>query len=159
MSFVHKFINNKCKSEKGFVFIVALIAIIVLTAIGYFALTMISEDLMISSRMVGERKAFSAAEAGAHAVFASINLKDNPFASNTNAPVKIDPVNDPAMSYVAEIINTERQTVFSGEDLSSAATIFEAHVTGRDSDYDSEVRLSIGMAPPPTAADTQQGKL
>jgi hypothetical protein len=147
------------ESEKGFVFIVALMVVIVLVAIGFFALTMVSEDLMISFRMVGERKAFSAAQSGAHAVFASIDLLKNPFASNIDKPVPIDPIHDPSVAYRAQIINTGRQTIFPGYELSSAATIFEAVVTGTDSHYGSEIKLSIGMAPPPTPADTQQGEL
>jgi hypothetical protein len=158
MCYVLDLIREKQKSEKGFVFIVALIAVIVLIAIGFFALTMISEDLMISSRMVAERKAFSAAEAGAHAVFASIDLK-NPFALNTQKPVQVDPVNDPTLAYLAQVVNTERQIVFPYENLNSASLVYEALITGRDTAYNSEVKLSIGMAPPPSQADTQQGEL
>lgn len=139
-------------------FIVALMATIVLIAIGFFALTMISEDLMISSRMVAERKAFSAAEAGAHAIFASIDL-DNPYAVNISKPVQIDPINDPTLAYLAQVINTERQVVFPGENLNTASLIYEALITGRDKAFKSEAKISIGIAPPPSQGDTQQGEL
>lgn len=158
MCYVLDLIKKKQKSEGGFVFIVALMAVIVLIAIGFFALTMISEDLMISSRMVAERKAFSAAEAGAHAVFASIDL-GNPYALNTNKPIQVDPVNDPTLAYLAQVFNTERQVVFPYESLNSASMVYEALITGRDTAYNSETKISIGMAPPPTQADTQQGEL
>ena len=71
MRLVLKLIKRTSNSEQGFVLIVAIMAIVILTAIGFFALTMISGDLMISSRLTGERKALSAAESGVHAIYAS----------------------------------------------------------------------------------------
>lgn len=109
---------------------------------------------MISSRMVAERKAFSAAEAGAHAVFASIDL-DNPYASITSKPVYVDPLKDSTVTYSVDIINTGRQTMMPGFSLLSISPVFEAVITGRDSIYGSEVRLSIGLAPPPSTGDTR----
>jgi len=138
--------KKKRRSEEGFVFIVALIAVIVLVAIGFFALTMISEDVMISSRMVGERKAFSAAEAGAHAVFASMDM-NSPYASISANPVQIDPVKDPSVSYSVEV-NPGGLAMIQG--YGSPASVYEAIITGQDSIYGSEVRLAIGLAPPPS---------
>ena len=53
-------------SEKGFAIVAALLAMMVLTAVGLLAFTLSTQDTRISSRLIGEKKAFSATEAGIH---------------------------------------------------------------------------------------------
>ncbi len=86
----HKMKLKKENSESGFVLIVALMGIMILLAVGFFALTVSTRDLMIASRLVGERKAFSAAEAGVHAI-STIFAEGMTFPPN----VQVDSVNDP----------------------------------------------------------------
>jgi len=56
--------NRRQESENGFVLIVAIMAVMIIVAVGFFILTTTTQDIRISSRLVGERKAFSAAESG-----------------------------------------------------------------------------------------------
>jgi Tfp pilus assembly protein PilX len=65
MCLVHK-IKRVKNSESGFVLIAALMGIIILLAVGFLALTITTGDMKIASRLIGERKAFSAAETGVH---------------------------------------------------------------------------------------------
>lgn len=53
-------------SSKGFALIAALLAIIILTAVGTLAFVVTTQDVRISSRVVGEKAAFFAAESGTH---------------------------------------------------------------------------------------------
>jgi len=65
--------------ESGFALIAALLALWILTAVGMLVFTMTSQDARISSRMVGEKKAFFATEAGIHELtrgFDPFNLTD-----------------------------------------------------------------------------------
>lgn len=156
MCSVHKLIRNKAESEKGFVLVVAIIAIVIMIAIGFFALTMISGDLMITYRMTCERKAFSAAESGVHAVFTSLNLNDIGAANVSN--VQVDSA-DPNITYSASTSSTNQRVVVAGFDLSSTAPVFETLVTGKDGVSGSEVKIAIGVTPPPTTGDTAQGSL
>ena len=64
MHSAHKIFDYRQKSEGGFVLIAALMAVMILMAVGFFSLTVTSQDILISSRLVGERKALSAAEGG-----------------------------------------------------------------------------------------------
>ena len=50
--------------EKGFALIAALLAIWILTALGMLVFSVTIQDMRVSSRTLGERKAFSAAESG-----------------------------------------------------------------------------------------------
>ncbi|KQC09066.1 MAG: hypothetical protein APR62_03315 [Smithella sp. SDB] len=154
---LHKTIKKTVKSEKGFVFLVALMAVIVLIAIGFFALTTISEEMMISFRLTGERKAFSAAESGAYASAANIAVYDTlstPAGSDTvlyTFPrTYIDPDNDPYASYTGKVywvrsISTEG---FSYE-YNFSQDLFKTIITGKDSNYGSSVSIEVGVSDTP----------
>jgi len=147
----HKMNLKRENSESGFVLIVALMGIMILLAVGFFALTVSTRDLMIASRLVGERKAFSAAEAGVHAI-SSTFAEGMVFPTN----VQVDPVNDPHASYSVSGASTS----VSGlpETCSGAFSIeggitwscknFRAVVTGtyEPSIFNkSEARIAIGV--------------
>ena len=137
--------------------IVAIMAAVILMAIGFFALTMISGDLMISARITCERKAYSAAESGVHAIYAS-SLNFTQLLSYSNATcIQVDPTNDPSSCYtVAVTTNTNNQApgVGGGSCTNCKSFIYDTAITGHDS-CGSQVSISIGMAPPSTQSDTQ----
>jgi hypothetical protein len=151
MCSVHKLIKRTAKSEQGFVLIVAIMAIVIMIAIGFFALTMISGDLMISSRLASERQAFSAAETGAHVVFTALDLNNFANADVNNIPINPD---FPNLIYTARTIPTNRRVTVPGFGTSSAAQVFQTTVTGRNSSDGSSVSIIIGVTPPPTPGDT-----
>lgn len=69
----------KIRKELGFALVAALLSVWILTAVGVLVFTVTTQDVRISSRMVGEKKAFMAAEAGVHqltAGFDPLNLND-----------------------------------------------------------------------------------
>ena len=136
--------------------IVAIMAVVVLMAIGFFALTMISGDLMISARITGERKAFSAAESGVHAIYASNNNITQLLSYFTTSCQRVDSANDPSTCYtVAQTTNTYQQSPVGGGGCTNCESfIYNTDITGYDSDYGSKVTISIGMAPPSTQSDT-----
>lgn len=157
MCFLRNIIRKKAKSEKGFAFLVALMAIAVLTAIGFFALTTISEELMISFRLTGERKAFSAAESGAYAVSANIAVYDalpSPADKNTVLytfpKTYIDPVNDPNASYTGKVLWVRSIGIEGfGFDYSFSQDLFKTIITGKDSLYGSSVSIEVGVSDTP----------
>ncbi len=152
MSYVHKIGKKYAGSEGGFVFLVALMGVFILVAIGFFALSTISEELMISSRLVGARKALSAAEAGVHAVCSNSNFVAVP-------STQVDPAKDPSVFYEATAPNDTGGTVhlpgYSAGDLSR---VYLVDVTGRDTSYKSQVTIQIGLAGLPAPGGLQQGR-
>jgi hypothetical protein len=84
-------------SEKGFAIVAALLAMMVLTAVGLLAFTLSTQDTRISSRLIGEKKAFSATEAGIHRF--TLNFDPTALAGSVVNNVQIDPANDPTSMY------------------------------------------------------------
>ncbi len=134
-------------SEKGFVLIAALIAMMILMAVGFFALTVTSDDLKITSRLYGERKALSAAEAGVHDLCLVFDTSMNAL---TN--VKIDAANDPKMTYSVTkpvsdpnipSVSATGSSIEGGKSWSF--NVFNSVVTGRDASHGSLVRLDVGL--------------
>lgn len=157
-----KIFSVRRKSEKGFVLIVALVAIIIIMALGFFILTTTTQDIRISARLVGERKAFSAAESGVHEICRLLN----PTSPVAIPWTSIDPTNDPNLQYRADVPvrNGDMPTIpLPGYDLSKAyvGAVFDTTVYGRDTSYtpDVETSISIGTAHAPNPSDTQQGAL
>ena len=58
-------------SGKGFSLVVAILAILILTALGYLVVMMSTQDTRASSRVVGEKKAMAAVETGIHQLMAN----------------------------------------------------------------------------------------
>jgi len=161
MCFLRNIIRKTAKSEEGFAFLVALMAIAVLIAIGFFALTTISEELMISFRLTGERKAFSAAESGAYAAAANITVYDGlstPAGLNTVlhtfTRTYIDPDNDPNASYTGKVywLRSISAEGFSF-DYNFSQDLFKTIITGKDSLYGSSVSIEVGISDTPGLTD------
>jgi Tfp pilus assembly protein PilX len=143
-----KIFNYRQKSEKGFILIAAIMAVMIMLAVSFFILTTATQDIRMSSRLVGERKALSAAEAGVQAIYANSSSIAALTATNN---VNVDSTNDPATSYsYTTPTNTNAQTSLAGGCEGCVSYIWGIDVTGVDSNYGSSVTINIGIAPPPT---------
>jgi Tfp pilus assembly protein PilX len=71
-------------AQRGFALIAALLVIWVLTSLGTLVFSVTTQDIRVSSRMVGERKAFAAAESGVQW-----------FVRNSTPDILADPNNNP----------------------------------------------------------------
>lgn len=147
------------KSEGGFVLIAALMGIMILLAVGYFALSVTTSDLRVASRLAGERKAFSAAETGIHALCQVSDLS-----TSTTLSGFVDATGDPTVKYSATnpVRNgTIPDIPMPGEDLSKGmkSTLFDTVVTGEDTAYGSKAEIAIGIASAINPSDWQQGNL
>lgn len=156
MCSVHKLIKKNAASEKGFVLLVAIIAVVIMIAIGFFALTIISGDIMITSRLACERRAFSAAEAGVHVVLTSLDLGNIAAANVTDVQVNPD---DPDLTYSSGTVGTNQRVTDFGFETSATAQVFETTVTGKNARDGSKVSIAVGITPPPTVGTTEQGRL
>jgi len=166
MYLVHKM---KKDSEKGFVLIAALMGIMILLAVGFLALTVTTGDMKIASRLIGERKAFSAAETGVHELCRNFNsFLNNPVITcygDNNYIVcqnQFDPANDPTVrySYTEPQKNNSMPSIPSpgfNLVLGYKSTVFDTVVTGEDTAYGSKTEISVGTATAPMPGDTQYG--
>jgi Tfp pilus assembly protein PilX len=139
-------------SPGGFALVAALLAIFFLTALGLAVFTVSTRDVRISSRVVGEKKAFSAAEAGVHQL--SQNFDPENLSASIKSLIQVDPNNDPDTRYtIAEA--PSRPT-------SGPATVplpgyaigggqiwgqerYMAQVTGVNTRYQSNTQIDVGL--------------
>jgi len=132
-------------------------ALMIFIAVGFYALTVTTQDLRVSARLVGERKAFSAAEAGVSVISRTLNP------TSPSTPIigqKVDPVNDPKAEFDATALVQDTNIPdmwFPGFSPSQRSAVFRSTVTGRDTAYGSRVRLSVGIASAPVSTGTEQG--
>ncbi len=85
------------KTPGGFILISALLTLCILIALGTLVFVVTTQDIRISSRALGEKKAFAAAETGAHVLIRDFNPADKD-ASRADA-IQVDPANDPETRY------------------------------------------------------------
>ncbi len=146
---------EKTSPPNGFALIAALLAILVLTAVGSLAFVVSTQDVRSSSRSVGEKKAFFAAEGGIHWLLGNFNPADLPSLLVSNVPV--DPTNDPASVYtinnVALPTDEPESLPLPGFSMMGiqhwGQQRYVAAVTGRNTRYASNVPidLSLGHGP------------
>jgi hypothetical protein len=152
--FINKTKINGKNPESGFVLIAAIMGIMILLAVGFLALTISSSDLRIAGRLVGERKAFSAAESGVNEV-----LRQYDFYNPGNIYwTKVDPLRDPNPEFSAPAPSPTGNTIsLPGYGYGTVSQEIKTTVTGRDTSYASQVRISIGVATKPAPGGTEQG--
>jgi len=156
---INKLIKKIGKSEGGFVFLVALMAMAIMVAIGFFSLTTISEDTMVSFRFTGERKAFSAAESCAYFSFANVPYNTlNPTGNITDSlwsnSIQVDPTNDSTTTCRYNVYWVSRQQV-GGFDFKYTfdSNLYRTAINGTDSLYGSSVSIETGVSSTPTLVE------
>ncbi|MDX9714501.1 MAG: PilX N-terminal domain-containing pilus assembly protein [Dissulfurispiraceae bacterium] len=137
MSFIY--INTR----SGFAMIAALLALLILTAVGVIVFTSTTRDMRIAGRVVGEKKAFAAAEAGLHDLLSNSNFSASITANN----IQVDALTDPGSVYsytvapVAESCDSE-----PGNNIEKwSRPIFWTTISGINTRYDSRVDIETGI--------------
>ena len=142
----------KIKSQKknGFALIAALMAIWILTAVGILVFTISTQDIRISGRLVGEKKAFSAVETGIHALTLILNPADLPASIRTdvggwsNDPTSLYSIDQPARPTTGpSTLPLAGYAIGGGQQWGQE--IFEARVTGTNTRYNSMVQVDTGL--------------
>ena len=145
----------KIRKESGFALIAALLSIWILTAMGLLVFTVTTQDVRISSRMVGEKKAFYSTEAGVHKLVEVFNPLDLNDTDNYNKDVVVDPDNDKDGASQFRIATPAVPTkgpaaiplsgYSSGGGQQWGSTRFVSTVTGRNTKYQSTVQVDAGV--------------
>jgi hypothetical protein len=147
-------------SERGFALIAALMANLVLLAVGLIAINISTQDLRISIRVIGDKKAMSAAEAASHWVILNLS-PDNPGSVvKTNQPLnelssELDPRSRVTITQPAPPTMGPLFVKMHGYDMSSNQWIllrYNTTITGRSDDYLASVTLDLGLGYGPVDA-------
>jgi Tfp pilus assembly protein PilX len=133
-------------SEKGFALVLAILACLILLSFAILAFMLSTQDSRLSSRIVGEKKALAAAEAGIHALTYSFD----PTALAAVANMQVDGTNDPHSLY--SITAATRPTGASTRPLSGYAIsggqlwgmeLYNTSVFGQNTSYNSHVTVDV----------------
>lgn len=144
--------SMRTSSEKGFALVLAILATLILLSLAILVYLLSTQDSRLSSRLVGEKKALTAVEAGIHALTYLFDpeMEEIDF-------TQTDPTNDPASGY--EISEPERPEYGEGwRPLSGYAMsggqlwgmqLYDMTVTGRNTAYGSrvDVDVQVGYGP------------
>lgn len=152
-----KIVNQK---ENGFALIAALLTIWVLTAVGILVFTVSTQDIRISGRLVGEKKAFTAAEAGIHRLTQTLDPANLSGSSVSN--VQVDSSNDPDSRYTIgtptrptsgpSTVPLPGYAIGGGQQWGQER--FIARVTGTNTRYNSMVQIDVGVGYGPVEIST-----
>jgi hypothetical protein len=143
----------RVRNEEGFALVAAILANLILLAIGIIAINISTQDLRLSMKVVGDKKAMSAAEAASHWVVMNLNPDNLGSVVKTNRPLDgliggLDSrsrvtITQPAPPAVGPLF-----VKVPGYDMSSSQWIllrYNTTVTGRNNDYQSSVTLDLGL--------------
>jgi hypothetical protein len=142
-------------NQRGFALITAILAIMILLALGFLVISVSTGDLKISSRIAGEKSALNAAETGVHRLtrgFIGIpldlsHISDEGVTQLLGVERQADPV-DPAPRYTISTLapttigpSTRDLVGFSGWEQKS----YSGRITGRNTAYGSSVQIDVGI--------------
>jgi Tfp pilus assembly protein PilX len=150
-SFNEKRSIHGATGQRGFALITAILAIMILMALGFLALSTSTEDLKISSRVVGEKKALSAAETGIHRLMQSFDPAA--MTATQAANVQVDAAADPTSRYTIsavgrpasgpEMLALRGYSIGGGQQWGQRRYV--GSVTGNNTSYNSSVTIDVGM--------------
>jgi Tfp pilus assembly protein PilX len=135
--------------EMGFALVAALMAIWILSAVGILVFTVSTQDLRISSRSVGEKMAFSAAETGLYLLTQNFNWQN--LNANAVSNTKIDPTAGSQYTISVPTIPTSGPGFipYPGFSMGGAEVWgrarYLASVTGTNTRYNSNVQVDSGI--------------
>jgi Tfp pilus assembly protein PilX len=151
---------NQLNSEKGFAIVAALLAMMVLTAVGLLAFTLSTQDTRISSRLIGEKKAFSATEAGIHRF--ALNFDPTAPAGSIVNNGQVDAANDPTSMYSIGlptrpatgpgVLPLTGYAIGGGQQWGQER--FNDAITGTNTRYNSMVQVNLGAGYGPIEIST-----
>jgi len=141
---------NRFPSERGFALVAAIMACLILLAIGMLVIYLSTGDLRISARVVGDKKALTAAESGIHRLMQTFDPQNM---SATTPRTQVDASNDPNSFYsigAAVSPTTGPATIpmagfaiGGGQQWGQAR--FNVDVTGENTTYNSTVTIGLGL--------------
>ena len=138
--------------EGGFALIAAILACMVLLALGMLVINLSTQDLKVSVRTVGDKKALSAVEFGFHTMTQTFNPA-NLAAWEVPISVQVDAVNDPGTRYTigtpalpatgSGVIPLTGYSIGGGQQWGQKR--YDVVITGQNTAYGARVDVTTGV--------------
>ena len=151
------------RDERGFALIAALLANLILLAVGIVALNLSTGDIRISMKVVGDKKAMSAAEAATHWLMVNFDPANPAAVARENRPLTelaagLDPrgrvtIKQPVPSTVGPV----QISGPTGYDMGSTQWVllrYDTTVTGRNEDHRTSVTIDVVVGYGPVVSDS-----
>lgn len=157
--------NKYLSNNRGFTLVAALMTLTLLVAVSTIVFVVTTKDLRIVTRSVGEKKAFSAAEAGIFNIISFMHANNGIPPANTTSDVVIDSATDPDTKYSianSTITGLPQSIANPGYEIGGSSgkswgdTVTGRMVTGKNTRYNSEVQIDIGVGFGPIEISTSQ---
>jgi len=144
--------RGRRQAEKGFALITSLLALWVLTSLGMLVFSVTTQDVRVSSRTVGERKAFSAAESGIHRLTQTFDAANPGNSVVSGVVVDATSSGDPHTTYAIAAppggwnpTSGPGGVPIPGYEPNWGRKRFLAQVTGTNTAYNSSVPINVGV--------------
>ena len=146
--------------DRGFALVAALLANLILLAVGIIAINLSTADIRISMKAVGDKKAVNAAESGLH--WLTVNFDAATYPALVGSDYQVDAGTDPNTRYVINSI-TEPTTGpaqiplpgFSiGGSQAWGLARYDARITGTNTAYNTAVSIDVGLGHGPVEMGT-----
>lgn len=134
-------------SEKGFALIAAIIACVILIALGALVVALSTGDIKTSSRVVGDKRAMAAVEKGIHRMMQNF-VPNNPVANEKNfsETVADDLAVDTHSRYEIVFVSPGNPRSMIGYDLTKwGMTTLNMNVTGQNTLHNTRVTIGVGV--------------
>ena len=156
--------STSCRRRKrGFALVTALIATIIILALGILVIQLSTQDLRSGAATVGEKKALSAADTGIHQLMRDFDPQATGGVSGFAATdVVVDATNAPGDQYTigapASPTSGPAFLPMPGYSIGGGQTWgqkrFNVDVTGENIRYDTEVQIGVGIGYGPIEIST-----
>ncbi len=143
-------------SEKGFALIAAIMACLILFALGTLVIALSTQDIRISARIVGDKRSLAAAEEGINSLCRTFDPE-----ISVNAPVtttRADGVSKYTINYPATPPTTGPANVrLPGYNMVGGKLYgdvrYNVSVTGQSTAYNTQVTIGVGLGYGPVVID------
>lgn len=131
------------RSEQGFALVLALIACMILIALGALIMTLSTGDIRTSSQLLGQKRAMIAAEKGVIRLLQQYNFDNIPNATQTT--LGDDLAADPNSLYTINIPNATGTMHPAGFSMDWQLSTYDVEVTGWHNHYPGNVTIGLGV--------------
>ncbi|HTZ41028.1 MAG TPA: hypothetical protein VMB77_12770 [Syntrophales bacterium] len=146
--------------ERGFALVAALLANLILLAVGIIAINLSTGDIRISMKSVGDKKAVNAAESGLH--WLTVNFDATTPAALIGSDNQVDPATDPNSRYVINNITDATtgpaQVPLPGFSIGGSQmwglARYDARITGTNTAYNTTLSIDVGLGYGPVEMGT-----
>lgn len=154
---------SRLKRQRGFALVAALIASVIMLALGIMVIQLSTQDLRTGSATVGEKKALSAADTGINQLLRVFDPQDvGGLSGFAKTDIVVDAANAPGDSYTIGVpaLPTSGPAYLSisgysiGGGQSWGQKRFDVNVTGKNVPYKTEVKIAVGVGYGPIEIST-----